>query len=59
VQPAAHLARLLTRLAFIAPEPGAPPRTRRRPIARVSADGNINVTRGRADSLRVAAEAKA
>jgi uncharacterized protein (DUF58 family) len=40
---AAHLARLLTRLALIAPEPGRPPHARRRPIVRVSADGNIDV----------------
>ena len=40
---APHLGRLLTRLAFVAPEPGPPPRARRRPTARVSADGNIDV----------------
>jgi uncharacterized protein (DUF58 family) len=40
---APHLARLLTRLALIAPEPGPPPRARRRPIARVSTDGTVRV----------------
>jgi uncharacterized protein (DUF58 family) len=40
---APHLARILARLALIAPEPGPPPRGRRRPIARVSADATVQV----------------
>jgi uncharacterized protein (DUF58 family) len=40
---ALHLARLLTRLALIAPEAGPPPRARRRPIARISTDGTVRV----------------
>ncbi|HLK91586.1 MAG TPA: DUF58 domain-containing protein [Polyangia bacterium] len=39
----AHLARLLRLLALIAPEAGPPPRPRRRPIARVTPDGQIQV----------------
>jgi uncharacterized protein (DUF58 family) len=39
----AHLARLLRLLALIAPEAGPPPRSRRRPIARVSPEGQIEV----------------
>ncbi len=40
----AHLARLLGLLAFIAPEAGAPPRPRRRAVARVRPDGNIELS---------------
>jgi len=39
----AQLARLLRLLAFIAPEAGAPPRPRRRPVAWVSAEGTIDL----------------
>ncbi|HVV52281.1 MAG TPA: DUF58 domain-containing protein [Polyangia bacterium] len=39
----AHLARLLTRLALVAPAAGGPPRPRRRPLVRVASDGTVEV----------------
>ena len=47
-----HLARLLRLLAFIAPEDGPAPRPRRRPVAHVSPDGELQLGGVHPDSLR-------
>jgi len=56
---AGQITRLLHILAFIAPEAGAPPRPRRRAIARVRPDGAIDLTGGPPAAARTAARGRA
>jgi uncharacterized protein (DUF58 family) len=49
----AQLARLLRLLAFIAPEPGAPPRPRRRPVAWISPEGTIDLANASSEAAAV------